>query len=230
MKLKIYQIYYSWFQWFSVQHGFKPYFNAGSNRYLENQVILDCYQNHRFKNCDYFGVLSWRFEEKTKLNFDQIANFIKKEKSSADVYAFFQDPDQRSRVKKNMWKHAVEMWHPPLFIEIGQMIFDELKIKANILDLETPVIYSNYWIARPQVFAGYVERLLAPAVKIMEENETIKRLCYEDSGYDRQKSISIKQREKIFGRPYFTFHPFICERLFSSWLALNPNIRFNYIS
>lgn len=244
LRIKIYQIYYSPQQRDLIQEGFTPYHNPRANRYLENQVMLDCHQNGSFKDCDFFGVTSWRFADKTGKNIQSISKFISRDGGRKEAYGFFiaEDNVQQHFKSHNMWKHAVDKWHPPLFIEIAQKIFDELKLGVNILDLRMPIIYSNYWIARPEIFHRYVSELLLPSIRVMEENRAIRRLCYENSAYHtlfkrpdiqkatkRNKPISFLERIRIFGRPYFTYHPFICERLFSSWLAMNPKIRFKFI-
>jgi len=244
MKIKIYQIYYSPQQYGLIQQRFVPYYNPRANRYLENQVMLDCYQNGCYKDCDYFGVTSWRFGDKTRKSLDDISKFITRDGGRKDAYGFFisEDRVQQHFLRHNMWRHATDKWHPSLFIEIGQKIFDALKLGVNILDLRMPIIYSNYWIARPEIFQRYVSELLLPAIRVMEEDPAIRRLCYKNSSYHtlfkrpdirkatkRSKPISLMQRMRLFGRPYFTYHPFICERLFSSWLAMNRKVRFKHI-
>ena len=84
--------------------------------------------------------------------------------------------------------------------------------------------------------------MLAPAMRLMEEDEEISRLCDEDSGYgclfekedycrevNRQFAISKVRCMELFGKPYYTYHPFICERLISTWLALNPEVTVSFI-
>ena len=42
-------------------------------------------------------------------------------------------------------------------------------------------------------------------------------------------SHALARLRTLFGVPHFTLHPFVAERLFSTWLALHPEIRLRQI-
>lgn len=70
-----------------------------------------------------------------------------------------------------------------------------------------PMFYNNYWYAKPKVLLEYREFLK----KAEDELEKIPGV-YENSGYlvgNTPKEVL----EKITGKPYYTFHAFIFERL-----------------
>ena len=238
LRLKIRQIYYTEEQRAGLLEHAIPYHNPQANHFLENQVILDCFLQSDHIGCDYYGVLSPRFFDKTKRRYayEAIRDFITGDAGRADVYSFY-----KSERAENVWAEAVTLWHPKRMTEIGQMIFGRLGWSVDILKLRTSTIFSNHWIAKSSIFARYAGQVLAPAMKLMETDAEIRHACFEDSKYGelfkdprycRSMGYSGATREqclKLFGRPYYTYHPFLCERFFSTWLALNPDISLRHL-
>lgn len=233
-RLRIRQIYYSEDQRASLMPGADPYFNEHAGPFLENRVIAECVRQQDHRNCDYYGVLSWRFQQKVEnhLSFSAIERFIDRDPHPADVYVFTgQQPGA------NIWRMAVERWHPPRLAEIAQKIFDRLGVKQDLLELDTTVIHSNYWLAKPEILDRYMNEMLIPAMELMENDPEIRAMCFEDSGYGElfqdpqyreivgHDALSEEVCLRIFGKPYYPYHPFVCERLMSSWLAINPHLR-----
>lgn len=89
MKIRIRQIYYSFFQRFFLDKDFIPYRNFKANRFLENQIILKMYLDQDDQGCDYYGVVSWRFSRKTKETYNSIQSRIVGGPERPDIYAFF---------------------------------------------------------------------------------------------------------------------------------------------
>jgi hypothetical protein len=227
MKIRIRQVYYDWFQQGSLLKGSEPYYYPLADPFLENRVLRDCVRCGDHLGSDYYGVLSWRFSQKTGKKGVDVQSAIERDADRPDVYSFFGNaPDA------NVWLRAVLVCHPLRLAEIAQKIFNRLGRTEDIFELKTPVIYSNYWIARPFVLERYVSEMLVPAMSLMEEDDEIRTLCFEDARYRpvHHRALSPRKCKKIFGRPYYTYHPFICERLFPSWLALHPEVRFKNFS
>lgn len=229
MNIRIRQIYYSDKQRGRLLKQAEPYCNTHANHFMENQVLADCYRSKDYRGCNYYGVFSWRFFKKTKMNFEALDSTIARDPQRAHVYGFCLEHPPHV----NVWRYALDRgWHPTSIIDIGQKILDRLGFREDILTLSTPAVYSNYWLATPEIFKRYLEEMLLPAMDLMENDEEIMGLCYEDSKYQLPSGrtmLTPEQLLKIFNRPYYTLHSFVCERLFSTWLALNPAISFKHI-
>ncbi len=158
-----------------------------------------------------------------KPSIEGIYTAIENDGYSADVYSFFGGFQTR-----NVWTKA-EQWQPGI-LEIANRIFAEFEPTKgiDITELETPIVYQNAFVARREVYADYVQTWLRSLITIMENNFEIAALLMQDAKYkdaklDKQKMIG------TFGKPYYTFHPFVCERFFSTYLALNPEITLKHI-
>jgi hypothetical protein len=56
----------------------------------------------------------------------------------------------------------------------------------------------------------------------------LQSLLRQDASY-RDPRVPVSELMAIFGEPHFCLQPFIAERLFSTWLALNPAVRVRHI-
>ena len=207
LKIKIRQVYYSEDHLASLMRGAIPYFNGTTNHYLENQVMADCYHQGDYLDCDYYGVFSWRFEEKYMRDHQQIGSLVAADEGQADAYGFLRgtsrdremwrrmfqrishDPMGVKRFLRqtndmNVWQQAVQLGgHPAYLVETAQKIFNLLGYSLDICLVKTKPVFSNHWLVKPEIFEAYVKGLLLPAMQIMENNEEIKALCYQDSNY-----------------------------------------------
>lgn len=240
VRLRLRQIYFEREHRSKLLKGAIGYFNPKANRYLESQVIRDLVLQGDHKDCDYYGVLSWSFGTETGLNYGSIFDAIENDRLRSSVYSFFSM--HNVRYPGNVWLQGVEFWYPPLFLEIGKKLFEKLGITADITSLPTTAIFSNHWIAERAVYEQFVLEMLVPAMGLLESDEELRTLCEKDSGYfelcarpdeDRfgqyPRSVSPEKCQALFGVPYYTFHPFICERLISTWLALHPEFRVTHL-
>ena len=137
----------------------------------------------------------------------------------------------------NVWQQAVQLGgHPGYLVETAQKIFNLLGYSLDICLVRTKPVFSNHWLVKPEIFEAYVKGLLLPAMQIMENNKEIKALCYQDSNYaqtvrrdEKREPLSPEQCQRIFERSYYTLHPFICERLFSTWIAIQKDLQVSCI-
>lgn len=211
-----YHIYYGEEQKKFLHPELRAYYNEPKyNPCLENEVIADLIKYGVHKDCDYFGVISWRFEKKHGRSISSILNTIKEGKDRADVYSFFS-----LHTKPNLWLVA-ERWHTGI-IEVAKEIFEKAGMKNVADDLEKikmSSIYQNAHFTRPDIYEKYVNEWLVPIMSVMmdEGNESIQRKLNVDTRYKSDKRKDHLQ--KIFGFPFYTLHPFVLERLFSTFLA-----------
>jgi hypothetical protein len=213
----IYQCYYSDELKTRLDPGFIPYFNDRGSRFFENDVIVDLIDDNKHSEWDYFGVFSWRFSEKIPLRSEMIFDLMTEDGYESDVYTFFEDTHRGlAEAGYNTWTYG-ECSHPGL-IEAGERLMSRLRVHVDLRHLPAPIIYQNHFICRSELYQRYVRELLAPAIRAM--NDTSDREIQDLVGRDAQYIARSETANQVFGRPYFSLEPFICERLFSVWASL----------
>lgn len=199
-----------------------PYFNAGGNEFLENQVIKDLVESGDHKGADYYGVLSWKFKQKTynRLNETQ---FEYAEQFKPDVIGLW-----KAVKPHNVWLQPIKLkWHPVEFLECGKYIIEKI-YGVDVETLNTPVCYSNYQIVKSDIYEKYVNELLSPAMELMSTDEYLIDKLFVDANYQTVTKGEIANAEtcmRIFGKPFYTLHPFVCERFFSTFASIH-NLNF----
>jgi len=211
-RVRVRQIYFKDNQlWFTMNQtkDFVPFHNPKANYFLESGVIRRLFEKGDWIDSSYYGVVSHKFFSKIKKSSDFVLRKIEEDGYKSDVYSFF-----NSNPKVNVVKQA-EQWHDG-FIDIYKIINSRMDWGLNFDDsnLLLEPIFSNHWIAKREVFEDYCEHFLIPVMNLMDENKLLRELCFKDSNYISNQKASPEQCGKIFGKPYYTFHPFILERLF----------------
>jgi hypothetical protein len=174
-----------------------------STKYFESIIFLYLDKNRdEWINKKFVGFLTYNSYNKVKL-FD--INELAKKYSNYDVIPFNNNFNTPLLISS-------EYFHPS-FINIWEQILLLLKYDYNdILSLKIPVFYNNYWMAKPEWVLKYIE-FYKNVVYIMENNMKIKYLLYQNSNYKGKLLEYPGILIKICGRPYYTFHPFIIERI-----------------
>ena len=189
--------------------GFVPYYNEKANHLLESGVIRRMYEKSDWLDSSYYGVVSHKFYKKIHKSSDFVLRKMEQDGYNAEVYSFF-----NSNPKVNVVNQA-EMWHKG-FVDIYNVINSRMGWGLDFSDsnmLMDP-IFSNHWIAKREVFDDYCKNFLIPVTDLMDKSKLLKELCFADSGYISREKASPERCMSVFGRPYYTFHPFILERLF----------------
>lgn len=158
---------------------------------------------------DYFGLLSPKFGDKTGLTSIDVTQFIQ-DNPNQDIYLFNPFP-MLVYMYLNMWVHAEN-------VHLGLLdITDELFKKSNF-DFEVSslhrqnvhqVTYCNCWVAKKTYFDKYIS-LLKKMDKTIDENQVLRSKIFEFTEYANEKAC---------------FYPFIFERVLSTFLYLNPEIK-----
>lgn len=219
MILTVYQIYFDEKSKINCFDEWGHYDNSEKlTAFFENTVILDLIDQGKHKQSDYFAVFSHdirkeiHFKEwlnnNTKLTFNpQSLEFIVKS-YGYDVYAF-----EKRRQNKNIIFQA-ERYHPG-FIDIINEILRETKFMDGVPNELSRTTLHNHFIMRSEIYQRYVDELLRPAMKIMESIPAV----WQDAKYIRKLPLSTQERfEQAFGKRYYPYHPFVCERLPSLFL------------
>ncbi|MFN5833975.1 MAG: hypothetical protein ACK459_09605 [Akkermansiaceae bacterium] len=157
---------------------------------------------------EYAGFFSWKFRAKTGMNKRVLFNLL---------------------LDNHYWNYEVINLCEPLpkpylefsetnhkgFIDLFTSICADLGLKVNE---PKHTIYSNFFIAKKDVFIEYQE-LLKKAIELLETK--YKKEAWNDSGY---KGLPKERLKEATGLDHYTFHTFILERLMSVWID-NKNIK-----
>jgi hypothetical protein len=172
---------------------------------------------------DYFGVLSWAFERKRAVRIDKLLPMVD---GSVDVYAF-----DNMHKQPNVWTKA-ETWHKGIIGAAREAFFGmgRADVATTFDKVRTPNIYSNAFIARSSVYEDYVHTWLVPFMTALESLESAQTECKSYTSLKRKQGVTAEHLQRVTGYPYYTLMPFICERLFSTYLAFNKHLTLKHIA
>lgn len=76
--------------------------------------------------------------------------------------------------------------------------------------------FCNWWVAKPQVLKEYIMFVVRAMDKI-QTNEALSKVFFTNSHYGTGNTTD-EQKLALFGKDYYTIHPFVFERLLSFYL------------
>lgn len=228
----IYQIWYNEKTKKQVFHGFQPICNARLTPFFENSVIASLlFESIPARS--WVGVLSPEFFRKVSvrlaggINGEKIDKFLND--TDKDVVSFFPQLTQRNIITQ------AENYHTG-YVKLFNHIIKEAGIDYDIrrrarLLMTThtghPVytnIVSNHVIARKEVYQRYVNEVLIPCMEVMGGLDgEMKDLLWSDAKY-KQGKASPNHLLESYGKPYYTYHTFICERFWTLFMNMNTTI------
>jgi hypothetical protein len=221
--LRVYQVYYDARSARCLDPWYTPHHNPAIGPFFESAVIADLLAAGRHRGADYFGVFSWKFAAKIPLDARAIAARIQRDRCAADVYSFF------GRVREHRLWALAEHKHPGI-TSAATLLLQRLGIGVDPARLQAPIVYQNHFLCRSSLYDRFHRELLAPALRAMaDDTDTqLQTRLRQDAGY-QDPQMPASRLVEIFGRPHFCLQPFVAERLFSTWLALNPDVRVRHI-
>jgi hypothetical protein len=210
-EIQIFQIFYHPSQVDYLDNSFTPYDNTDNTQ--PDWCEYAIFRNEYFKgtcNTGLTGFLSWKFKEKTGVSGSQVFEWIRAN-PGYDVYFInpFMKRLRRTR-SKNIWEHG-EKCHPGL-ISLAQNLFCEAGFEIDIETLSmnpNKTLFCNFWIGTPDFWTRYMD-FCEPLYQLIENKLS-----------DQQKSRFLQQADRT--GPCFI--PYIFERLFSTLLCINTDIR-----
>ncbi len=206
----IHQVYYNRASGRRLHPYFTPYFNEHATPFLESSVLARLLAEGAHRHADYFGVVSWRIAAKIPLPPRRWIERMRADGYRADAYSFF------GRLGAGrVWPRA-ERKHPGI-MRAAAVLFSRLGLDLDLRELSAPLVYQNHVICRSEVYARFGAELLTPALDAMARTEDgmLQALLGVDAQYGVDRG--------------FTLHPFIAERLFSTWLALHPAVTLTHL-
>lgn len=206
MKTEIHQIFYREDQRAHLDTVFLP-FNNKDKKYpynFEYAVFFEIYKNVDWKNTDLLGTVSWKFIKKTGVPAEV---FIKHIETHPNMDVYFVNPFPELSIYPNIWNYG-ETSHPGLISLTSELLTQSEYIPKDVLNIKVPpnlISYCNYWVANKKFWDAYISFLTPIWNVIKNDNSDLMRRLEKPA--DRQIRAP--------------FTPFIFERLFSSFLALN---------
>lgn len=178
---------------------------------FENNVIIDIIDNH-YDSIEelYLGIFSWKFGMKTGI-FPKKLYWLLEKNPDFDIYNF-------CRPLSMPYMLFTEKVHPG-FLER----FTYLLRKLDIPYCEPKnVVYSNFFIAKKEIYKDFVNTLIKPSITIMETDDYLKTKVFMPCNYNGLSSDKLKE---FTGMEYYSFHTFVLERLFSFYLEQHKELK-----
>ena len=213
MKLNIYQNYYRVDQLSLLDPAFIPHDNTANDNpeFREYWLFVNFYEKGRHQEADLTGIVSQKFYEKTQIRGSEFINFIE-QNQGFDVYFINPLPFTiNAYAFKNVWRQG-EFYHPGLF-DFMQNLLDKLGYGIDlgaIRNSEQTLLFSNFWIGSSYFWDEYM-KFTRPVYDYLR---------FEMS--EEEKAIVSKEADRVIK---INYTPFIFERMFSTLLATNPDIK-----
>jgi hypothetical protein len=154
------------------------------------------------------GFISWKFNQKTGITGQDFKTFIL---SNPGFDAYFINPFPHQACFKNVWKQG-DYFHPRLS-QITDNLLKNAGYQLELFSFENrmdTLCYCNYWVGSPLFWSRYIAFIL-PLYNYINERATKEEL----------EAINVKA-DRVIAAPYT---PFIFERMFSTFLATNPDLK-----
>lgn len=210
-KVRIFQIYYRPEQRQYLDPAFEPYNNEGDDSpLLEFNVFRKLSQSRLVKRAELWGALSWKFGRKTGLTGEQLRQTIAAN-PGYDVYYCNPFPEMEG-LYHNFWLQG-ETSHPN-FLLLSREFFAAAGLDEGLITELVPsqrFAASNYFVATPRFWAGYLQFVEDAIVKAEAGMSSTARAMMYSSAADRKGLHA--------GASYL---PFIIERLFDVYLHRSP--------
>jgi len=220
-RLKVFQIYFDESQIPLLEKEYIPFFNDKPTLYLESQVIADLVTTDEHIGSDYFAVVSHKLREKIGpemkdnwRNHPKIANPSVKDFTPEQFEAELEKhrPDVLS-FQCHMPHDTIQVadrFHPG-FQKHWEKIMHEIAYEWTPTRFED-VFYCQFFAAKSAIYESFVSDMLLPAMRVMDTMpELMLNANYNNTPFP-------EYLKKKYNVENWTFHPFICERMFS-WYA-----------
>jgi hypothetical protein len=178
------------------------FLRLGVNKYCESQAYdVLAQKEHEWRDAAFVGTLAYGADTKITIP-DWLALHNKLEHTEVDIIGLLPFGTHLVTQATN---------HHPLFPAIWQRLLAKMGYTwRDIFDVETPVFLCNYWLARPQWMRRFIE-FSKRARHMLDNDHLLIDMSMQDACY--RNHFSKDMCLQAFGRPYITYHPFVCERL-----------------
>lgn len=183
----------------------KLFYNE-STKYFESNIFNYLNQNRQeWTGKDYIGIITYSFENKMKMDLDNIYNnIINNIYNNYDLIILF---DAKINLYQSFHGKLCEIFNYTLHKFGFKMPFDYRKV---------PMFFCNYFITKTEWMAKYVNFAIKYMEKLNDKNDNfLQILLNSDIGYTVQLGAKLSEKEllQLTEFPYYTHHSFLMERL-----------------
>jgi hypothetical protein len=111
---------------------------------------------------------------------------------------------------------------------ILNLLFQKLGFPDNYIKSNFIQFYCNYWITKPNIMIEYIQ-FFHKCKEIIDDDAEIQKHIWKYVEYN--STLDDTNIKKIFGRPSFSSHPFVYERIpflyLNKYLILHPGLSYN---
>jgi len=210
MNLQIYQAYYDPAQLSKLDSSFIPFDNTENKEpnLREYPMWKKLFEQHRDSDV-HWGLMSWRWHEKTKIAGYQFKKFIEMNEGY-DCYHF--DPFANLFTQyKNLWVQG-EQWHPGM-LKFANRLFPKIGITEKAEELvykADDFATCNYYIGNSKFWTEWLT-FLDNTLEICRGDGELYNYLYRDG--------------KGYNGSWIPFFSFVTERLLSIFLIQNRHIK-----
>ena len=185
--------------------------------YLESIMYLNILPrvHHEWRHVDLVGAVAWSAHTKQPLIFKADTICEEAMAHGADVVTFLHRGDPLIQ--------TAEKWHPgfeKLWCGLMQTFgwYEEVYMSTSI-----PSFYANYWATTPALMKRYCA-FASDVAHRLDTRKDLTALLWRDASYSARGNdiakLSAAECMRIWGTPFYTFHPFLFERLPCYWFWL----------
>lgn len=209
LKTKKYQIYVCFHdgihEGIFYRHPYVIPYRLNSTKYFESEFFMNIDID---QSAEYVGMVTYSIINKPNIFKKNLLGAV--ENASEDLIAFHGLPNER--IDKTDKDH-------PKFSKIWKRLTDGLGVSDECCDT---MFFCNYWVAKPHVLKMY-QKFIHKAVEILEEDPDV----HEDACY-KTGTLSKERLVEITGKPHYTYHPFVLERLPCLFVKVN-NLKYKIV-
>lgn len=216
---RMFQIYYKPEQIYQLDPTLTPFDNTANEHpeLREWHCWKQIHGSRLVEGIDYWGAVSPKFGEKTKLTGHQFLQFVH-DNPGKDVYYMCPSWINTSAKSFNVWADG-EKYHPGL-IALANEILHRLGYNIDVASLDmTTYFFSNFFIANKRFWEEYMKFV-----------DALLTLCQEDQVLHGK--VLGKGRSNYYQDPTAPMFPFLVERFTPTFVMLNgfSSISFSLIS
>ena len=172
---------------------------------------------HLLSDSDYFGVLSWKFGQKTGLDRYELFSRINPQLADGPVDVFTAcKPIQHNGYSSFMqWS---EEGHKGTIYLLERCLWN---IGAKYYHEPKHIVYANQFITTKAVYLDFINNWAKPSLELLEGE--LWPIVNKDAGY--QAGLPKRELKRLTGLDFYNYLPFVMERLFSQYLANKPELK-----
>ena len=167
----------------------------------------------------YLGIFSWKFQEKSGLTRDKItallSSSISELEANIDVFTACKPIQHNGYPSFMQWS---EEGHKGIIYLLERCLWN---IGAKYYHEPKHVVYANQFIATKAVYLDFINNWAKPSLELLEGE--LWPIVNKDAGY--QAGLPKRELKRLTGLDFYNYLPFVMERLFSQYLANNPELK-----